>query len=161
VTQEQEPELVHRFVGFVRRASARIVLSSTWRIHDRLKQKIKQAWRMPSKDGVHVNCRWQTFWLAGLMTDLEATNVLDWEKWGRETADAVCLTRGREIEEWLRENAGSYDAWIAIDDLHLSTVMPQVFQGHHVQTSPSSGMSSEDCKLAEVLIAMQRVSVSK
>mmetsp|Transcript_30417 Transcript_30417/g.97999 ORF Transcript_30417/g.97999 Transcript_30417/m.97999 type:complete len:96 (+) Transcript_30417:524-811(+) len=95
------------------------------------------------------------------MTDLEATNVLDWEKWGRETADAVCLTRGREIEEWLRENAGSYDAWIAIDDLHLSTVMPQVFQGHHVQTSPSSGMSSEDCKLAEVLIAMQRVSVSK
>jgi hypothetical protein len=76
-----EPPMVALLVGLLQRSQAAVVLSSTWRVHERLRQKFQQA-----------------LFLAGANPPMEGTPVRNWDTWGQARGADAVLERCWEIE---------------------------------------------------------------
>mmetsp|Transcript_11393 Transcript_11393/g.17941 ORF Transcript_11393/g.17941 Transcript_11393/m.17941 type:complete len:193 (-) Transcript_11393:731-1309(-) len=125
-----EMGILKGFAKVVSATGATVVLSSTWRIHDRLVQKFQQAMMQ-----------------SGVSISIEKTPILNWERWDEMRGEETCLNRCNEIMAWLDEpgNRTRFSTWIAVDDLPLSVVDPARFQGKHVHTDPEKGLTPEQC----------------
>ena len=73
--------MVALLVGLLQRSQAAVVLSSTWRVHERLRQKFQQA-----------------LFLAGANPPMEGTPVRNWDTWGQARGADAVLERCGEIE---------------------------------------------------------------
>jgi hypothetical protein len=96
-----EPLPLQNLVLLLRKTGAQIVLSSTWRVHDRLRNKLQQA-----------------LWLGGVdASDWTATDIQDWHSWGSETAEEAVKRRCREIREYLTRAApDAVSSWVVSHD---------------------------------------------
>jgi hypothetical protein len=73
--------MVALLAGLLQRSQAAVVLSSTWRVHERLRQKFQQA-----------------LFLAGANPPMEGTPVRNWDTWGQARGADAVLERCGEIE---------------------------------------------------------------
>ena len=112
--------LLGRLRGVLRATGARLVLSTMWRLHPRLKATL----------------------LAGLEAAQIPTSLVlgQTENLGRDK------TRAHEIGAWLESHP--HAQWIAVDDIDLEAQHASLLAGHFVHTSPSEGLTADLASLA-------------
>eukprot|EP00747_Dinoflagellata_sp_TGD_P023056 gnl/TRDRNA2_/TRDRNA2_129525_c0_seq2.p1 gnl/TRDRNA2_/TRDRNA2_129525_c0~~gnl/TRDRNA2_/TRDRNA2_129525_c0_seq2.p1 ORF type:complete len:290 (-),score=57.03 gnl/TRDRNA2_/TRDRNA2_129525_c0_seq2:78-947(-) len=129
VSQEErlDPRALHRLGSVLHATGAYVVLSTSWRAKDSLKQILVRA--------------------------LERNAGLKFGRVVGETPIYSFEKRPQEIREWL-ERHPSIQAWAAVDDVDLEASAPDLFGGHFVCTDPFAGLTGDDAvRLMQVLQA--------
>ncbi|KAJ8611294.1 hypothetical protein CTAYLR_004174 [Chrysophaeum taylorii] len=128
-------KLLRRLGEVITFTGAKIVLSSTWRLHPDYRRKLLFELRAI---GVDDSC----------VVDDTPQLPLKLGAWPPAEAQ-----RAAEIAEWLRQTRLKPATWVAVDDLDLmQSEFASLFAGHFVRTSKESGLSEADCqRLCDIL----------
>mmetsp|Transcript_8414 Transcript_8414/g.26184 ORF Transcript_8414/g.26184 Transcript_8414/m.26184 type:complete len:222 (-) Transcript_8414:571-1236(-) len=117
-------KLVQRLSEVIAFSGAKLVLSSTWRLHPVYRQRLL---RELTNAGIDESC----------VIDDTPSLPLKLGPWPPAEAQ-----RAAEIFEWLQRAHPTPSVWAAVDDLDLTqSPHADVFSGHFVRTSKESGLS--------------------
>lgn len=132
------PEAVRRFIALVKATSAKVVLSSTWRLGGRQTKHYRKLRTAGVLDTIHKD--WRT---VDLPCHVESGLIIS----GAEGA-----RRGREIAEWLNRHPEIKDFVILDDD---SDMLPEQMD-RFVQTSFDTGLLDYHCQRAHAILTTRR-----
>lgn len=134
------PKLLQRLVQLVRETGARIVLSTSWRLHTGYKQTLIA--RLED---------------AGLDTDMHVIGCTPRLAPTRAFNPLAEGQRCAEILSWLHLHRRNSPAlvWAAVDDLDLELPvdMREAFKDHFCRTQPEAGLSEACCQQLRLMLS--------
>jgi hypothetical protein len=122
---ELDPDAVRRLERLLQETSAKVVVSSTWRIL----HKLPTIWRLMRQKGLSLE---------------SARLFLD------KTPVSRSRFRGEEIQEWLRAHEGEIEGYAIVDD---DSDMLEAQKPHFVKTSHDFGLQDADVEALKACLS--------